>query len=76
MPELFRITPTYLTHGVPESSSEAHEFGLDPVILIQSVSLHLTRLIFILAGRMFFAVTLSDIPSLAVGGVWCARLIE
>ena len=29
---------------VPESSSEAHEFGLDPAILIQSVSLHLTRL--------------------------------
>ena len=30
---------------VPESLSEAHEFGLDPVILIQSVSLHLMRLI-------------------------------
>ena len=29
---------------VPESSSEVHEFGLAPVILIQSVILHLTRL--------------------------------
>ena len=28
-------------------SSEAHEFGLDPVILSQSVSLHLTGLVII-----------------------------
>ena len=30
---------------VPKSSSEAHKFGLDPVTVSKSVSLHLTRLI-------------------------------